>query len=54
MKQYRAATNIHATPDAIWKILSDAGGYPRWDQSMDHIEGKRKPSDHSVLRTAAN
>jgi hypothetical protein len=40
MRKYRAATNIHATPDAIWKILTDAGGYPRWDQTMDHIEGK--------------
>ena len=40
MRQYRAATVIHATPDTIWKILTDASGYPGWDQAMDHIEGQ--------------
>lgn len=40
MRQYRAAITIHASPEAIWKVLTDAGGYPRWDQTMDHIEGR--------------
>jgi len=40
MKQYTASTTIQAPPQTVWKILTDAGGYPAWDLSMDHIEGK--------------
>ena len=40
MRHYRATTAIHATPEAIWRILTDAGNYPRWDQTMDRIEGR--------------
>lgn len=40
MKRYRASTTINASRDVIWKILTDASGYPNWDVTMDHIEGK--------------
>jgi uncharacterized protein YndB with AHSA1/START domain len=40
MKQYQASTTINASPEVIWNILTDAEGYPAWDLSMDHIEGK--------------
>jgi hypothetical protein len=40
MKHYHAEAAIRATPEAIWKILTDTVGYPRWDQTMDHIEGR--------------
>ena len=40
MRHYRATAAIHAAPEVIWKILTDAGGYPRWDQTMDRIEGQ--------------
>ena len=40
MKKYNATITIKASPEAIWKILTDASGYPGWDLSMDHIEGK--------------
>ena len=39
MKKYSASIIINASPDRIWKIITDAGGYPSWDMSMDHIEG---------------
>jgi len=45
MKHYRATTSIRATPEAIWRILTDAGGYPRWDGTMDHIEGRLAPDE---------
>jgi hypothetical protein len=40
MKQYNASATINATPEVIWKILTDTSGYPNWDPAMDHIEGK--------------
>jgi uncharacterized protein YndB with AHSA1/START domain len=40
MKSYRATITIAASPEAVWKILSDAAGYPAWDLSMDRIEGR--------------
>lgn len=40
MKLFEATTNIEATPETVWQILSDPAGYPDWDPSMDHIDGK--------------
>ena len=40
MKKYAASTTIKAPAEKIWGILTDAEGYPFWDLSMDHIEGK--------------
>jgi uncharacterized protein YndB with AHSA1/START domain len=39
MKKYNASITINAPVETVWKILTDAAGYPRWDLSMDHIEG---------------
>jgi uncharacterized protein YndB with AHSA1/START domain len=40
MRKYSASTTINASPETVWRILTDASGYPNWDTSMDHIEGK--------------
>jgi len=40
MKTYTASITINASTETIWKILADAGSYPDWDLSMDHIEGR--------------
>ncbi len=40
MKKYHASDTINAPAEKVWKILADANGYPAWDLSMDHIEGK--------------
>jgi hypothetical protein len=40
MKRFSASTTISALPEVIWQILTDVEGYPTWDMSMDHIEGK--------------
>jgi len=45
MRQYSASITIHASPEVIWKILTDASGYPNWDPAMDHIEGKLAPGE---------
>ena len=39
MKVFSAEINIVATPEAIWRILTDAPNYPTWDPGADRIEG---------------
>ena len=39
MKSFSANTNIKASPDVIWRILTDAAHYPEWDPSAVRIEG---------------
>ena len=39
MLEYSATTTIEASPDKIWRILTDAPGYPEWDPYVDRIEG---------------
>ena len=39
MKSFSANTNIKASPDVIWRILTDAPPYPEWDPSAVRIEG---------------
>jgi len=40
MKIYRAEIEIDASPQKVWEILADAGGYPNWDPGMLRIEGR--------------
>lgn len=40
MRRYQASTTIQAAPETVWKILTDAAGYPKWDASMERIEGQ--------------
>jgi hypothetical protein len=39
MKSFNATTTINAPPETIWRILTDAPGYPRWDPGVLRIEG---------------
>jgi hypothetical protein len=40
MKAYEATSTIKAEPAAIWAILTDAPGYPRWDSGIARVEGR--------------
>ncbi len=40
MRRYTASALIHAAPEKVWTILTDAAGYPRWDKTMNRIEGR--------------
>ena len=33
-------TTIHAPPDRIWALLTDAAGFPRWNSTVSSIEGE--------------
>jgi uncharacterized protein YndB with AHSA1/START domain len=40
MRHYTATTTINASPETVWKIITDAARYPEWDPAMDRIEGR--------------
>ncbi len=33
-------TTIRATPDRIWRLLTDAAAFPRWNSTVTSIEGE--------------
>ncbi len=39
MKSFSATTTIAASPDKIWKILTDAANFPNWEPNVIRIEG---------------
>src|SRR3984893_11569051 len=43
MLSYTATATINASQDTIWRILTDAPGYPTWDPGVDRIEGTIAP-----------
>ncbi len=40
MRSYKTSKSIKATPDRIWKLLTDAPSYPQWNPAVDRIEGR--------------
>ena len=51
MKVYSATTNINASPETIWAILTDAPNYPAWDPTVIRIEGTIAPGERITAYT---
>ena len=45
MKFYESTAAIEAKPEAIWAILTDAVGIPKWDSGVVRIEGRIAPGE---------
>ena len=54
MKYFSASTNIKASPDTIWRILTDAPNYPTWDPGVIRIEGTIAPGAKVTAYTKLN
>lgn len=54
MKVFSATTRIEATPETIWRILTDAANYPAWDPGVDRIEGTIAPGARLTAYTKAS
>ena len=39
MKSFTSSTTIRAAPEAIWRILTDAAGYPSWNTTVSRVDG---------------
>ena len=40
MKSFSTTTTIRATPEAVWRLLTDASGFPSWDTTYTKIDGR--------------
>ncbi len=36
---FTASTTIHAKPETIWSIITDASKYPEWEPNVKQMEG---------------
>ena len=54
MKTFAVATTIHATPDRLWRILTDLAAYPRWNPTVTKVDGQIAPGARIVVQVAIN
>jgi uncharacterized protein YndB with AHSA1/START domain len=40
MKEYETGCLIHAAPEAVWRVLTDAAGYEAWNPEIVGVAGK--------------
>jgi hypothetical protein len=45
MKYFESSATINATPEAIWKIITDAPNLASWDSGIEKVEGKIEPGE---------
>jgi len=39
MRCYEASTRIGASPEVVWDLLTDVGGWRDWDSGVDRVDG---------------
>ena len=40
MKSFASSTTIQAAPEAVWRVLTDAPGYPGWNTTVSRVDGR--------------
>jgi uncharacterized protein YndB with AHSA1/START domain len=53
MRYYEATSKIAASPDAVWAVLVDGAGWPRWDSGVDGVDGRIAPGETIRIRSQA-
>ena len=43
-------TQIQASPETIWKLLTDARGFPRWNSTVSSLEGEIAAGNQLMLK----
>ncbi len=45
-KEIKTSIKISATPEMIWKVLTDFENYPDWNEFLSSVEGNFNPGNH--------
>lgn len=45
MKSFEAEAVIDASPKSVWRLITDAPGYPSWNTTVDRVEGTIAPGE---------
>lgn len=51
---YSVRRKISAPPEAVWQLLTDAGGYPSWNPAVLGIEGEIREGNSISLTSIVN
>ena len=51
---YHASRRIDASPEEVWRLLTDASTYRDWNRSVISIDGKIAPGETISLVSTAN
>jgi hypothetical protein len=54
MKAFAVKTSIRATPERIWALLTDAGGYTRWNNTVEKVDGTIALGQRVTVRPKIN
>lgn len=54
MNSFAATASIHATPERIWSILTDAARYPAWNPTVTRVDGTIAPGERIALHVTLN
>ena len=54
MKEFSVRTNIKATPETVWNILTDASRWLEWNTTVDRIEGRIAPGEKVTVHVKIN
>ncbi len=52
--EYSVTRNIKAAPKKIWAILTEAKGYPRWNSTIQSMEGQLTLGEKIKLRSTVD
>lgn len=51
--RYRVSAAIRAAPGAVWALLVDAPGFPRWNSTVERIDGEIALGNRLAIRVPA-
>ena len=54
MRAYQATSTIQATPDELWRVLSDITAWPAWDSGVTKVDGRLALGEQLTITVEAN
>ncbi len=54
MKSYEASTRIDASPEAVWRVLTDYAAYTEWDSGVLQLDGSATKGSKVALTAAVS